>query len=122
VLNAEKDWGLDRQARHFVEKLKNAGVKCEWKQYIGSGTNHLSIIGLAKGLGEPYKHMIHDSINFLQELVSYYHHETAEHDPGSVVDEPVVVESLTPVDDEIEPIHIDIQESQDDDEEEFSSM
>jgi acetyl esterase/lipase len=93
VLNAEKDWGLDRQSRHFVEKLNNAGVKCEWKQYNGSGTNHLSIIGLAKGLGEPYKQMIHDSINFFQELLSNYRHENIiECDPGSVVNEPVLVE------------------------------
>jgi acetyl esterase/lipase len=70
ILNAQNDWGLEHQAKHFHEKLKNAGVECEWKHYEGSNTNHLSIIGLGKSLGQPYREMMRDSIKFFQTIVA----------------------------------------------------
>lgn len=97
ILNAEYDWGLERQAQHFFEKLSNAGIRCEWKQYHNSGTDHLSIIGLYKGIGEPFKEMIRDSINFFENLVAEQRRKMGEANVdqqhhSSVVDSEVILQ------------------------------
>ncbi|KAL0488225.1 kynurenine formamidase [Acrasis kona] len=115
VLNAEKDWGLDRQSEHFVQKLCNAGVECKWKRYHRSGTNHLSIIGLSKLRGEPYKEMCADSIDFLDDLVRrrFEGKKMSKHLRGnsSVVYDDVFVEGL---EDQPQPVMDDVAQDGED--------
>jgi hypothetical protein len=67
-LNAEKDWGLDQQTIEFIKVLGDE-KRYRAKQYLDSGTTHLTII--AK-YGKPDPLVIADIAQFAQEVLNEF--------------------------------------------------